>query len=97
MNFQAGKSSGPSFAYTISAFNRILDFSNGLDIYLGFFVFSALRLKEKIPPGRKWLMMEAFVGPASSRSSSVVTFATLGYRQPTCSRFCPAPGQLLHL
>jgi len=51
MNFQAGKSSGPSFACTISAFNRILDFSNGLDIYLGFFVFSALRLKEKIPPG----------------------------------------------
>jgi hypothetical protein len=35
--FKAWQSFGPPFAYTISAFNRILDFSNGLDIYLGFF------------------------------------------------------------
>jgi hypothetical protein len=34
-----GNLSGTSFEYTISAFNRILDFSNGLDIYLGFFYF----------------------------------------------------------
>lgn len=38
--FKAEESLGPPFAYTISAFNRILDFSNGLDIYLGFFFCS---------------------------------------------------------
>lgn len=37
IKFQEEKSLGPCFAYTILAFNRILDFSNGLDIYLGFF------------------------------------------------------------
>jgi hypothetical protein len=30
---------GPGFAMSSSAFNRILDFSNGLDFYLGFFLF----------------------------------------------------------
>jgi hypothetical protein len=29
---------GLCFAFTNSAFNRILDFSNGLDFYLGFFL-----------------------------------------------------------
>ena len=39
------------------------------------------------PVFQKYLMSEAFVGPASSRSSSVVTFAELGYRQRTCGSF----------
>jgi len=51
MNFQAGKSSGPSFACTISAFNRILDFSNGPDFYLGFFdIYMALDTLPGHPP-----------------------------------------------
>jgi hypothetical protein len=33
------KSTGPEFAIYTSAFNRILDFSNGLDFYLGFFFY----------------------------------------------------------
>jgi hypothetical protein len=39
---------GPKLVLSQLAFNRILDFSNGLDFYPGFFYWKASRRQEKI-------------------------------------------------